>query len=189
MHLAALHLVPILGAEKSKVAFYVAGGLLALWAITLSVGIGLRTPDFPGNARGQRAIIAVSAVLMVAAMSTAVITSGGAARANAARAGAPPAGGVASTLSEAADPAGALKFVKSKLTVPAGRVTIDFANMSQIPHNMTIAQGSTVLGATPTFTGATKSVTLNLKPGKYVFYCSVPGHRQAGMQGTLTVSP
>ena len=29
----------------------------------------------------------------------------------------------------------------------------------------------------------------NLAPGKYVFYCTVPGHRQAGMQGDLTVLP
>ena len=53
---------------------------------------------------------------------------------------------------------------------------------------MTIAEGSKVLGATPTFTGGTKAVTLKLKPGKYTFYCSVPGHRQAGMEGTLTVN-
>jgi uncharacterized cupredoxin-like copper-binding protein len=30
-------------------------------------------------------------------------------------------------------------------------------------------------------------VSAQLKPGNYTFYCSVPGHRQAGMQGTLTV--
>ena len=53
-------------------------------------------------------------------------------------------------------------------------------NMSPIEHNVTIAEGTKVLGATPTFTGGTKAVTLNLKPGKYVFYCSVPGHRAGG---------
>jgi uncharacterized cupredoxin-like copper-binding protein len=57
-------------------------------------------------------------------------------------------------------------------------------------HNMTIQQGTSgpVLGATPTFQGGTKTLTLDLKPGTYTFYCSVPGHRAAGMQGTLTVS-
>ncbi len=60
-------------------------------------------------------------------------------------------------------------------------------NMSPTEHNLTIAQGSKVLGATPTFTGGKKSLTLTLAAGTYTFYCSVPGHRQAGMEGTLTV--
>ena len=66
-------------------------------------------------------------------------------------------------------------------------MTITMTNMSPLEHNVTIAEGSKVLGATPTFAGGTKAVTLNLKPGKYTFYCSVPGHRQAGMEGTLVV--
>jgi uncharacterized cupredoxin-like copper-binding protein len=45
-----------------------------------------------------------------------------------------------------------------------------------------------VLGATPTFSGGSRTLTLNLKPGTYTFYCTVPGHRAAGMEGTLTVT-
>jgi plastocyanin len=93
------------------------------------------------------------------------------------------------TITEAADPSGQLKFTKSDLTAKAGKATIDFTNSSQLPHNMTIVDSSgKQVGATPTFSGGTKSFTADLKPGKYTFYCSVPGHRQAGMQGTLTVS-
>ena len=67
-------------------------------------------------------------------------------------------------------------------------MTVDFTNSSPLGHNVTIATSSgTVIGATPTFQGGTKTLTVNLKPGTYTFYCSVPGHRQAGMQGTLTV--
>jgi plastocyanin len=92
-------------------------------------------------------------------------------------------------LTESADPSGALKFTKSALSAKAGRVSIQFTNMAPENHNMTIATSSgKVVGSTPTFMGGTKSLSLTLKPGKYVFFCNVPGHRQGGMQGTLTVS-
>ena len=45
-----------------------------------------------------------------------------------------------------------------------------------------------MLGATPTFKGGSRTLTLKLKPGTYKFFCTVPGHRQAGMEGTLTVA-
>ena len=67
--------------------------------------------------------------------------------------------------------------------------TVDFTNSSSVPHNMTIEDSSgKQVGATATFSGGSKSFTVDLKPGKYTFFCSVPGHREAGMQGTLTVS-
>ena len=53
---------------------------------------------------------------------------------------------------------------------------------------MTVASSSgAVVGATPTFSGSSKTLSLNLKPGTYKFDCSVPGHRMAGMEGTFTV--
>jgi plastocyanin len=69
-------------------------------------------------------------------------------------------------------------------------VTIAFANMAPEGHNLTIQHGSNgaVVGATPTFQGGSKTLSVNLKPGTYTFFCSVPGHRQGGMVGTLTVS-
>jgi plastocyanin len=83
---------------------------------------------------------------------------------------------------------GQLKYNKTTLTANAGTVSIDFANMSPLAHNMTIESAShQILGATPTFQGATKLLTLKLKAGTYKFFCSVPGHRMAGMEGTLTV--
>jgi plastocyanin len=98
-------------------------------------------------------------------------------------------GGASGTISDSADPSGQLKFTKSTLTAKAGKATVDFTNSSSLPHNMTIEDSSgKQVGATPTFTGGSKSFTVDLKPGKYTFFCSVPGHRQAGMQGTLTVS-
>jgi len=72
-----LHLSPILGAEKSRVPFYIAGGLLICWAFGVSMGIGMRRPEFPGSAAGERLTIAISAVLVLAATAMAVVTSGG----------------------------------------------------------------------------------------------------------------
>jgi plastocyanin len=103
---------------------------------------------------------------------------------------APASGGsAAQTLSLAADPEGQLKYDTSSLTAKAGKVTIDFANSSPVEHNVSIESSSgSVLGATPTFQGGKKTLSLNLKPGTYKFFCSVPGHRTAGMEGTLTVN-
>jgi plastocyanin len=97
--------------------------------------------------------------------------------------------GASTALTDSADPSGALKFTKSTLTAKAGTVTIAFTNASPLAHNFTVQQGTSgpVVGATPTFMGGTKTLTLKLKAGTYTFYCSVPGHRAAGMQGTLTV--
>lgn len=102
----------------------------------------------------------------------------------------PAAGNGGATVSQSADPTGQLKFTKSSLTAKSGKVTIDFTNKSPVPHDMVIQQGSSgsVIGKTPVFSGGSKTFTVTLKPGTYTFYCSVPGHRQAGMQGTLTVS-
>ena len=61
-------------AEPSKTAFYLCGALLAAWAVVLGF-IGLRSPDFPGGESGQRGVIGITAVLVVAAMATAVITA------------------------------------------------------------------------------------------------------------------
>ena len=91
-------------------------------------------------------------------------------------------------LALAANPSGELKYDKTSLTAKAGTVAIDFTNTSPLPHNVTVASSSgSVVNETPTFQGGSKTVTMTLKPGTYKFYCSVPGHRQAGMEGTLTV--
>jgi plastocyanin len=100
-----------------------------------------------------------------------------------------PTSTASSSLTLAADPEGQLKFDKTSLTAKAGAVSIAFTNSSSVPHNVTVesSSGATV-GATPTFSGGSKSVSLNLKAGTYKFYCSIPGHRQAGMEGTITVN-
>jgi plastocyanin len=92
-----------------------------------------------------------------------------------------------SRLSLAADPAGRLSYDVRHATAPAGTDAIQFVNRSPLPHNVTIARGAKVVAATKTIQGATTTATATLASGQYVFYCSVDAHRQAGMQGTLTV--
>lgn len=77
MHAALAQLTPVLAAAKSKTPFYVAGGVLVGWALILSLAVGLRRPEFPSNLPGQRAIMGVTAVLVVLTLTMALATSGG----------------------------------------------------------------------------------------------------------------
>lgn len=96
-----------------------------------------------------------------------------------------PSGG-GRTLQLAADPNGALKFDKKTLSAKSGQVTIDFSNSSGVPHAVAV-EGHGLDKAGSTITSGSSSLTVNLEPGRYTFYCPVDGHRQAGMVGTLTV--
>lgn len=87
-----------------------------------------------------------------------------------------------------ADPGGNLAFTTDEASAQAGKVTVNFTNPSAVPHDVRIeGSGGEDAGGTEVITESSESATVNLKPGEYTFYCSVPGHRQAGMEGTLTV--
>jgi plastocyanin len=98
--------------------------------------------------------------------------------------------GKGTTLHLAAAKTGALMFSTMSLSAKAGKVTIVFTNASAVPHNVSVQKGTSGpnIAATPTFAKGAKSITMNLKAGTYTYYCSVPGHRQGGMVGTLKVS-
>jgi plastocyanin len=97
------------------------------------------------------------------------------------------ASGPATTLKLAADKS-ALKFDKTSLTAPAGKVTIQMSNPSMLSHNVAIEGNGLDTAGQIVGNGGTSTVTANLKAGTYKFFCAVDGHRQAGMQGTLTVT-
>ncbi len=92
------------------------------------------------------------------------------------------------TIDVAADPSGSLAFTETELSAPAGSDTISFTNDSSTPHNVVIegSDGSDVT-ETDTIQADSTTATADLQPGTYTFYCDVPGHREAGMEGTLTV--
>ncbi|MEA2190623.1 MAG: hypothetical protein QOI73_744 [Solirubrobacteraceae bacterium] len=86
-----------------------------------------------------------------------------------------------------ADPNGQLAYITKKATAPAGKLEIDSKNASSTPHDIALEgngvneKGETVQG------GATSMISVSLKPGKYTYFCTLPGHRDGGMEGELTV--
>ena len=96
-------------------------------------------------------------------------------------------GGASSNLKVDADPSGALKFTKSSLSAKSGNVTITMDNPSDVPHGIAVEGSGVDKDGAVVNKGGTSKVTASLKPGKYEFYCPVPGHKEAGMKGTLTV--
>src|SRR5262245_17109880 len=96
-------------------------------------------------------------------------------------------GGGGETLTLTADPSGALAFDTTELTASAGEVTIELVNDSGIQHNVEV-EGNGVEDKSETITSGSTDLKLTLDPGEYEFYCAVPGHREAGMEGTLTVN-
>lgn len=93
-----------------------------------------------------------------------------------------------STVAIEAEPDGSLAYTSEEATAEAGEVTVDFTNEASVEHDVDIenADGETVL-ETEIISESSESATAELPAGEYTFYCSVPGHREAGMEGALTV--
>ena len=190
--------------------FYVFGIALVLSALVLSA-LGLRSESFPPNRTAVAALIAYFAALVGATATFAVLNARddqrkrNAEQAEAAATQPAPSGtattGSTSTTTSAAVPKGkatalklaaepnAIAYDTTQLSGKAGQVTIDFDNPSTaISHDVCLEGPSgDQIGCSETISGSTTSLSENLKPGKYTFFCSVDGHRQAGMEGTLTV--
>jgi plastocyanin len=186
--------------DRSKTAFFIAAGVLVAWAVLVSA-YGIRSERFPASARQGRGVAVITGLLVAFAISMAVVTAKTPPPAqpyetNVVTNGeAPPPTPVNAVsaptkgpLALAANPKGLLAFNTTSLSSASSQVTIIFTNRSPLPHNVTVANAAgKVMGATPTFTGGTRTLKLNLAPGTYTYYCSVPGHEAAGMKGTLVV--
>ncbi|MDX6581362.1 MAG: hypothetical protein QOI10_546 [Solirubrobacterales bacterium] len=96
--------------------------------------------------------------------------------------------GTGATISFSADPSGQLAFTETEVTAKAGDDTIKFDNPASIQHDVVIedADGNEV-ASTDTVSGGSVTASATLEPGTYTYFCSVDSHRQAGMEGTLTV--
>jgi plastocyanin len=190
--------------------FYIVGGVLAASAVTVSF-IGLRVESFPG--RLAPLVFLWFAILVGGATTFAVLNgkdeqearaaevesagekfveeekspveSGEAKGAGKAK---PETGAKASgeTLQLAADPT-QIAFDTTTLASKPGKVTIDFDNPSALEHNVAIEQNGKQIAISETIAKGKTSVTADLEPGTYTFLCTIPGHAEAGMEGTLTV--
>jgi uncharacterized cupredoxin-like copper-binding protein len=97
-------------------------------------------------------------------------------------------GGGGSTVDISTPSGSDLAFNQKDVSAMAGSVTIDFDNMQPLQHDVKVEDSSgQELGGTDLVSSATATATVDLQPGSYTFFCSVPGHREAGMEGTLTV--
>ena len=98
------------------------------------------------------------------------------------------AGGGGATIAISADPGGQLAYTETEVSAPAGDDTIEFDNPASLDHDVVVedADGNEV-GRTDVISGDTTTADVTLEAGTYTFFCSVDGHRDAGMEGTLTV--
>jgi plastocyanin len=98
------------------------------------------------------------------------------------------AAGGASTVDISTPGGSTLAYDQKSVSAKAGSVTVNFDNKEALQHDVAVADSSgKVLGQTDLVSSGTANATVNLTAGTYTFYCTVPGHREAGMQGTLTV--
>lgn len=88
-----------------------------------------------------------------------------------------------------ADPNGQLLFITKMATAPPGPLVVSSKNASSTPHNIALEGPGVNVPPGPVVQGGavSKLPSVDVKPGKYTFVCTVPGHEQAGMKGTLTV--
>jgi plastocyanin len=189
--------------------FYVCGGALAVSAVLVSFA-GLRIKGFPGKAAP---IVALGFITLIGATTTfAVLHAQDEEEAKAAEFSeaneeiteeekspvegesekaptpkpAPAAKGPGGTLQLAASPTD-LAFDKTSLTSKPGKVTIDFDNPAALEHNVAIEQNGEELAVSETLAEGKTSVSADLAAGTYTYLCTIPGHAEAGMEGTLVV--
>jgi uncharacterized cupredoxin-like copper-binding protein len=142
--------------------------------------------------RRASALIAVSALLVLglAACGGDDDDDGGETAAAPATTTAPAGGGGGgSTVDFSTPPGSELAYDQKDASAKAGSVTIDFDNRQAQQHDVKVEDSSgQEIGGTDLVSSSTATATVDLQPGTYTFFCSVPGHREAGMEGTLTAN-
>ena len=188
--------------------FYVLGGILVLSALAIAF-VGIRGADsFPPSRGVLAGVIAVFALIVGTTMAFAIDlseeeqshrehelameeqeaqaeaqTEGEAATPR--QPGGQPQASEATTLAVTSPEDGSLVFDPDGLETQPGGIAITYANPSPVPHSLAVeSDDGTLLGETSVFANSEESVALpDLGPGEYIYFCTVPGHREAGMEG------
>jgi plastocyanin len=187
--------------------FYICGGLLAAGAVITSF-IGLRSEKFPGR---FAPLLILAFVALIGATATYAILNGqeeqearaqeleGAGQQFEEEEANPEAGSETKAPAPAAKPAGpggtvqlaasptAIAYDTTKLTSKPGKVTIEFTNPAALEHDVAIEKDGKEIAVSETIGEGKTSVSAELASGTYTFLCTVPGHAEAGMEGTLTL--
>jgi plastocyanin len=196
---------------SNETLFYICGIGLAVSAVLISI-VGLKVKTFPGKAFPL--VILWFAILVGGATTFAVLHAQDEEQAKAAEdtqaskefeaegnddapakdegqsekeTGTKPVSGPGGTLQLAASESD-LAYDTTSLDSKPGKVTIDFTNPSTLEHDVAI-EGSNGedIADSELIAKSKTSVSAELAPGTYTFFCTVPGHREEGMEGTLTV--
>jgi plastocyanin len=187
--------------------FFFVGIALVIVAVAVSF-LGLRNESFPASRGAMAGGLALFAVLVAVTAATAVVNARDEAEhreneeaavaaeeaeleqeAGQAEEAGEPGGGAAGAALELTSPEdGSLVFDPESLEAPAGEITIEFTNPASIEHDVHIERDGEELAASDLVAdGDSSAAGAELEPGEYAFYCAVPGHREGGMEGTLTV--
>ncbi|MGI9020291.1 MAG: plastocyanin/azurin family copper-binding protein [Solirubrobacterales bacterium] len=94
-------------------------------------------------------------------------------------------GGGAVAVSAVAD--GSFAFEQTELTATAGPTTFEFENPASLGHDFCLEQDGSEVGCSDLVSEDSSTLEADLETGEYTFYCSVAGHREGGMEGTVTV--
>jgi plastocyanin len=144
----------------------------------------------------MRRVSALACVAVAAALGLAACGGGGGDNSDTTAAATPPAttsgggggGGGGATIDFSTPSGSELAYNQKSASTKAGTDTISFDNVQAQEHDVRIEDSSGAdVGGTDLVASGTATGTVDLQPGSYTFFCSVPGHREAGMEGTLTV--
>jgi len=158
-----------------KIGLAVVAVVFIGFALTTSLVVPRRRPDFPG--KNGLSVFIIASLFLFASMISAVEIFGAESEAKGASTE------TAGVVVKATEREYSIKLSTAK--VHAGKVTFDVKNAGKVTHNLTIQGGKHTPNIGP---GKTATLTVTLKKGSYTLYCSIPGHRQLGMVAKLTAT-